>query len=141
MASVRGRAVSERLRTWVPAAVGPGASPPDPRGTGTCRRAPSPATDRRRPSLVPAGAGTPPLSPPVWVAPRIPVSARSRLCPRCPASNRCQTSPPPSYRPGTPSCPPRAALAPKSWPGPWSGSLSRRSCPFPAHCIPLPQPG
>lgn len=141
VASMHGRTVSERLRTWVPAALGPGASPPAPRGTGTCRRAPSPVTDRRRPSLVPAQVRDSAPLPSSLGGPGTPVSARSRLCPRCPVSNRCRTSPPPSHRPGTPSCPPRAALAPKSWPGPWSGSLSRRSCPFPAHCIPLPQPG
>lgn len=100
---MRGQAVSERLRTWVPAALGPGASPPAPRGTGMCRRAPSPATDRRRPSLVLARVRDSAPLPSSQGGPGTPVSERSRLCPRCS---------PPSHRPGTPSCPPRDCTAP-----------------------------
>lgn len=92
---------------------GPGSVTPAPRGMGTCRRAPSPATDRRRPSLVPAWVrdSAPLLS--GLGGPGTPVSALSRLCL---ASNRCRTRRSPPTGQGRPRALP--ALAPKSWPGP-----------------------
>lgn len=146
VASLRVRAVSERLRTWVPAAVGLGESPAAPYGTGTCRRGPSPPTDRsHHPHVLSRVQDSPPTTPQSG-SPRHPLSwhaAASALCPwrltgaghaRCPLTGR-----------GRPHSPPRGCTAPgrshpASWIRPCSRSLSRRSCRLPVLCIPLPQP-
>lgn len=136
VASVCWRAVSERLRTWVPAAVGPGASPRLPEGWGRVAARPRlPRTGAALPSS-PHGSGTPPLSSPVWVVPgpqsrhsaasarRLTGAGRAAALPQ--ARDALVPSPLSPQNPG---------------PAPWSWSLSRRSCSLPAHYIPLPQPG